>query len=49
MSQPPRFFTLAVEAGLELSPDAFGYLMGLPEDAASALVEKAIQRSGSGG
>jgi len=45
MSDTPHFFTRAVAAGYEITPDAYGYLMGLSDDIADALIQKAIVRA----
>jgi hypothetical protein len=37
MSETPRFFTRIVEAGYQLTPEAYGYLMGLNAEIADTL------------
>jgi len=41
----PQFLQRIIEAGYELSPDAYTYLMGLPVDTSDTIIQKAILKA----
>lgn len=47
MSETPHFFTRTVEAGYQLTPEAYGYLMGLNAEIADTLIQRAITKADS--
>jgi DNA polymerase II small subunit len=45
--QTPQFLQRIIEAGYQLSPDAYAYLMGLPAETADTLSKKAVLKADS--
>ncbi|MBM3292814.1 hypothetical protein FJY84_09090, partial [Candidatus Bathyarchaeota archaeon] len=45
--KPPNFLYKVIEAGYQLSPEAYNFLLGIPNETAEKIIEKALTKANS--